>query len=193
MRKGTAGSQKQYLALLRGINVGGKNIMRMTLLKACLEKMGLEEVLTYIQSGNVLFSSTEKSIDRLTAKVERVLSKQFNYESRVVVVSRDTLEAGVKRAPRGFGKDPAKYRYDVIFLKKPLTADEVMKSVKVKEGVDAAWPGQGVIYFSRLIRQASQSQLSRIVGLPVYQSMTIRNWNTVTKLLALMQARAELK
>jgi uncharacterized protein (DUF1697 family) len=50
-----------------------------------------------------------------------------------------------------------------------------------------------VIYFSRLIRKASQSRLSRIVGLPIYKNMTIRNWNTATKLLALMEARTEGK
>jgi uncharacterized protein (DUF1697 family) len=186
-------AEKQYLALLRGINVGGNNIIRMTRLKACLEKMGLNDVLTYIQSGNVLFSSSEGNIDRLTTKIERVLSKEFKYDARVVVVSCDTLRVAAKRAPGGFGKNPAKYRYDVVFLKEPLTADEAMKSVKVKDGVDAAYKGKGIIYFSRLIRKAAQSQLSRIIGLPIYQNMTIRNWNTATKLLALMEARAELK
>lgn len=184
---------KLYLALLRGINVGGNTIIRMTLLKECLEKMGLRDVFTYIQSGNVLFYSTETSIDRLAAKIEQVLSKQFKFESRIVVVAHNTLQGVVKRAPQGFGKDPAGYRYDVIFLRKPLTAGEAMKRFKLKEGVDAAWKGKGVIYFSRLIRKAAQSRLSRIVSLPIYQNMTIRNWNTVTKLLALMEARAELK
>ena len=186
-------AEKQYLALLRGINVGGKNIIRMTLLKACLDRTGLKDVATYIQSGNALFTSSEESIDRLTKKIERALSDEFSYESRAVVVSHDTLHEAVKHAPKGFGKSPDKYRYDIIFLKKPLTADEAMKSVKVKEGVDAAYRGNGVIYFSRLIRKAAQSQLSRIVGLPVYQHMTIRNWNTATKLLALMDARTGLK
>lgn len=66
-----------------------------------------------------------------------------------------------------------------------------MKSVKVREGVDAAYKGKDVLYFSRLIAKAAQSYLSRLVGLPVYQSMTIRNWNTVTKLLGLAEGRAK--
>lgn len=61
-----------------------------------------------------------------------------------------------------------------------------MKSVRVKAGVDEAHAGKGVLYFSHLISKASQSQLSRLVSMPVYQSMTIRNWNTTTKLLELM-------
>lgn len=58
----------------------------------------------------------------------------------------------VTRAPEGFGDHPAKYRYDVIFLKEPLTASAALKSVPTKQGVDRAHAGSGVLYFSRLIR-----------------------------------------
>jgi uncharacterized protein (DUF1697 family) len=98
------------------------------------------------------------------------------------------MQSVVQRAPEGFGKDPATYRYDVIFLKEPLTTAAAMKEVRTKAGVDEAHGGQGVVYFSRLIRKASQSQLSKLVSMPVYQSMTLRNWNTTTKLLQLMEA-----
>jgi uncharacterized protein (DUF1697 family) len=74
----------------------------------------------------------------------------------------------------------------VIFLKEPLTADEAMKSMTAKPGVDRVVAGDRVLYFSRLISKASQSHLSRVVGKPEYQSMTIRNWNTTSKLLELM-------
>ncbi len=69
------------------------------------------------------------------------------------------------------------------------TTAEAMRDLKTREGVDQAFPGDGVCYFSRLISRAAQSYLSRIVALPVYQSMTIRNWNTTARLLALMDAR----
>jgi uncharacterized protein (DUF1697 family) len=179
------------VALLRGINVGGKNLIGMPALKTCFEEHGFSDVATYIQSGNVLFRATEKDLVRLTTDIEKLLSGQFNYEPRVVVVSHDELKDAVNRAPKGFGTRPDEYRYDVIFLKAPLTADEAIKSVTTREGVDEAWPGKGVTYFSRLIARATQSYLSRVVSLPVYQSMTIRNWNTTTKLLALMDAEAE--
>jgi uncharacterized protein (DUF1697 family) len=180
----------QYLALLRGINVGGSNIIKMSDLKTCFEKMGFEDVLTFIQSGNVLFRSGEKSIPKLTGTIEKGLSGTFRYDSRVVVVSYKHLERVVHEAPRGFGKDGARFRYDVIFLKEPLTAKTAMKSVTVREGVDKAYEGKGVLYFSRLIAKASQSRLAKIISLPIYQAMTIRNWNTTTKLLALMEKSA---
>jgi uncharacterized protein (DUF1697 family) len=177
----------QYLALLRGINVGGKNIIKMADLKACFEGMGLTEILTFIQSGNVLFRSTEKDKKKLTKKIEQVLSATFNYTSRIVTVTHKELKKVIAEAPNGFGKDLDKYRYDVIFLKEPLTAREAMKSVRVKEGIDNAYTGTNVLYFSRLTSKASQSYLTKIITLPMYQNMTIRNWNTTTKLLALME------
>lgn len=177
----------QYLALLRGINVGGNNIIKMADLKACFEDMGFTEVVTFIQSGNILFRSAEKDKTKLTRKIEQGLSKRFSYKSRLVVVTYKELKQAVEGAPKGFGKESDKYRYDVIFLKAPLSPPEAMKNVSIKEGVDSAYAGKSVLYFSRLISKASQSYLTKTIKLPVYQNMTIRNWNTTTKLLALME------
>jgi uncharacterized protein (DUF1697 family) len=179
----------QYLVLLRGINVGGKNIIKMADLKASFEAMGFSNVLTYIQSGNVLFQSDEKDKALLTTKIEKGLSIQFDFQARVVVISHKGLAAIVRDAPDGFGSDDRKFRYDVIFLKGPLTPKEAMKSVSIREGVDTAHAGKQALYFSRLISRASQSYLTKIIGMPVYQNMTIRNWNTTSKLLALMEGQ----
>ena len=179
-----------YVALLRGINVGGSNLIRMADLKACFEAQGFHDAATYIQSGNVVFSTGGAAHDALTRKIEQALSKTFAYESRVVVRSLAEMRAIVRRAPKGFGAQPDTYRYDVIFLKQPLTADEAMKSVTAKPGVDRASAGEGVLYFSRLTSRATQSHLTRIIGTPAYKSMTIRNWNTTAKLLELMERRA---
>lgn len=183
----------KYLALLLGINVGGKNQIKMFDLKTCFEQMGLRDVVTFIQSGNVLFSTNEIDVAALTEKIEKELSSKFNYKSKVVLVSHAKLKSVIDEAPKGFGNKPTLYRYDVIFLKVPLSSSEAMKSVSVKEGVDEAFEGKNVLYFSRLITQASQSHLSRIVSMPVYQNMTIRNWNTTTKLLTLMEKESARK
>lgn len=179
-----------YLALLRGINVGGNNIIKMQDLKAFFEKQGFENVSTYIQSGNVLFTSAEQNLASLTEKIERALSKKFDYKATVVVVSHKNMKAAIKTAPKGFGKQPAKFRYDVIFLKAPLTGKVAIKKISIKEGVDEAKAGKQVLYFSRLISKATQSKLNKIVGTPIYKQMTIRNWNTTSKLLALMEAKS---
>lgn len=181
--------ETQYVALLRGINVGGNNLIKMADLKACFEQMGFGQVATYIQSGNVLFSTPETDKTGLISRIEKALSDRFAYNSRVVLITHERLKRIVEEAPPGFGQQQETYRYDVIFLKEPLTAEEAMKSVTTRAGVDTAHQGQEVLYFSRLTSKASQSYLSKIVGLPVYQHMTIRNWNTTTRLLARLEAR----
>jgi uncharacterized protein (DUF1697 family) len=177
----------RYLALLRGINVGGKNLIKMTELAACFENLGLTGVRTYIQSGNVIFCSQEPDQGTLTGLLEDALSKTFKYDSRVVLRSYEELKDIVAQVPEGFGSDPATYRYDVIFLKEPLSSSDAMKSVSMKEGVDQVTAGESVLYSSRLISRASQSHLTRIISSPIYQSLTIRNWNTTTKLLTMME------
>ncbi|HEX6331552.1 MAG TPA: DUF1697 domain-containing protein, partial [Actinomycetota bacterium] len=147
----------RYVALLRGINVGGKNLIKMPELKAAFEEGGFESVSTYIQSGNVLFESPGKGGAALANRIERMLESRFKIPLVVVVRSRAQMRAIVERAPNGFGADPAAYRYDVLFLKEPLTAKQVVKSVSIKEGVDEAYAGRGVVYFSRLEARVTQS------------------------------------
>jgi uncharacterized protein (DUF1697 family) len=176
-----------YVALLRGINVGGKNLIRMPALKACFESTGFEDVATYIQSGNVLFTAPATAATELTRRIEAMLAEAFDYVPTVVVRNRRQMRAIVERAPKGFGSEPKKYRYDVVFLKEPLTARVAMNSVSTKPGVDEAHAGTGVVYLSRLEERATQSRLNKIASSPIYPSVTIRNWNTTTKLLSMME------
>jgi uncharacterized protein (DUF1697 family) len=182
----------RYVALLRGINVGGRNLIKMSALKASFEGHGLTGVVTFIQSGNVLFDApgAGASPTKLVREIEALLSRTFGYQASVVLRSHKQLQAVVERAPGGFGRQPAKYRYDVLFLKEPLRPATAMGSVLTRAGVDEAHAGPGVLYYSRLISKVTQSQLSRIAGSPIYARLTIRNWNTTTKLLQLLDAPA---
>jgi uncharacterized protein (DUF1697 family) len=177
----------QYLALLRGINVGGKNLVRMGDLRATFEEVGFDDVATYIQSGNVLFRAPRQRREELAARIESDLSGRFGLRLKVVVLTEAQLKGVVEGAPRGFGADS--HRCDVIFLRKPLTVKKAFGVVETREGVDSAWAGNGVIYYSRLASRASGSRLSRVVMRPEYQDMTIRSWSTTTKLLALTAQR----
>jgi uncharacterized protein (DUF1697 family) len=179
----------KYVALLRGINVGGNSTVRMAELKICCETAEFANVRTYINSGNVLFESPETDTQKLTLKLEVVLGKAFShYKPRVLICSHRQLQDIVQGAPKGFGAEPDKYRYNAIFVMPPLTAAEAFKDMPVREGVDEAAAGKGVIYHARLEARRTQSWLNKIVGTPNYQNMTIRNWNTTTKLLALLEA-----
>ena len=98
-----------YVALLRGINVGGSNLIRMAALKACFEAEGFREVATYIQSGNVLFTASRANQQTLTDQIEKALSRTFAYQSRVVVRSFEQMKATVEKAPKGFGRQPTAF------------------------------------------------------------------------------------
>jgi uncharacterized protein (DUF1697 family) len=179
---------KSYVVLLRGINVGGKNKISMTELKFCLEEQGFEDVMTYIQSGNVILRS---SLDAtaLGQKIEAMLSNKFKLDSsiiKVLILTEDQLQAVIDEKPKGFGEQPDKYHSDAIYLM-GIDADQAMSVFNPREGVDQVWPGNGVIYSQRLSALRSKSRLSKIIGTPAYQSMTIRSWSTTTKLLSLMQ------
>ena len=175
-----------YVALLRGINVGGKNMIKMPALKQCFETGGFEDVVTYIQSGNVLFRSTGSG-SALATRIEKMLTQTFDhYKAWVLVRSRAQMRTIVEKAPRGFGSDRKTYLYDVVFLKQPLTASAALKKVPTREEVDEIFAGRGVLYFSRLKSRATSSRLNRVASLPIYQSVTMRNWNTTTRLLRMM-------
>jgi uncharacterized protein (DUF1697 family) len=176
----------KYLALLRGINVGGNNIIKMTYLKKCFEKMGFSDVVTYIQSGNVIFETDVRDSVRLCNQIEKELSVRFKYTSKIALLTYDQLKTIIDDAPDGFGNKPDEYRYDVMFLIDNTDPHIVIKDLKIKDGVDTAIAGNHSIYFSRLISKATQSQLKSIIALPVYQRITIRNWNTTYKLYTII-------
>jgi uncharacterized protein (DUF1697 family) len=161
----------------------------MTDLKSTFEKMDFSNVATYIQSGNVIFMSSSQDTDALTRMIEATLTKQFGYNSKIVLVSRVELTKIVNNAPSEFGSDKERYRYDVLFLKAPLTAQAALKEISLKEGVDEVHAGEGVLYFRRLISKAEQSRLNKLVAMPIYKNVTIRNWNTTTKLRAMMDVQ----
>lgn len=178
----------RYVALLRGINVGGRNIVAMADLRQAFEAAGHQAVATYIQSGNVLFESGAPR-NRLEDELESMLELRIGTRLVVVVRTHLQLRGVVQKAPEGFGQQPGTYHSDVIFLKAPLSSQQAMRVVGRREGVDQAWPGTGVVYFARLSERRTESRMSRIVGTPEYAQMTIRNWATTTKLLSLLDGR----
>ena len=178
----------KYVALLRGINVGGKNLVPMAGLKKCLEELGFTDVATYIASGNVFFES-DKLVDEINALLEKALPESFKLDDeliKVLVLTRRQLQAVIDSKPDGFGEQPEKYHSDAIFLM-GIDSASAMPLFNPREGVDKVWPGDGVIYSQRLSSQRSKSRLSKIMATPAYKSMTIRNWSTTTKLLEILK------
>jgi uncharacterized protein (DUF1697 family) len=118
-----------------------------------------------------------------------MLERRLGVPLVVVVRSHRQLRTTIDKAPKGFGAAPDTYHSDAIFLKHPLSSQQAMRVVRLRDGVDEAWPGSGVVYFARLSAQRTKSRMSNIVGTPEYKQMTIRSWSTTTKLLNLLEAR----
>jgi uncharacterized protein (DUF1697 family) len=174
-----------FVALLRGINVGGKNLIRMPDLAACFRDDGYRDVRTYIQSGNVLFGADHTAGREIESAVERTLEQRFEMPILVVIRSRDELAETITAAPADHGS--ADLRSEVIFLKHPLSAEEAYAQLpELRAGVDSVALGPGAIYFSRVAAQASKTRITRLMALPVYQQMTIRSWRTTTRLLEML-------
>ena len=183
-----------YVILMRGINVGGKNKVSMAGLKKCLEELGFSNVSTYIASGNVILES-DKHPDEIKTQIEEVLPESFKLDDeliKVLVLTHKQLQAVFNKKPKGFGEQPEKYHSDAIFLM-GITPEEALPAFAPREGVDRIWPGDGVIYSQRLSAQRTKSRLGKIVATPAYKSMTIRSWNTTTKLLKLLEEIAASK
>jgi uncharacterized protein (DUF1697 family) len=174
-----------YIALLRGINVGGKNIIKMEALKQCFVDMGFSDVKTYIQSGNVIFKTQESDKFELMKEIENQLLKTFAVEIKTLVITADELQEIVEQAPEHFGLESDNFRYDVWFLLPSITADEIPSNVKLRERVDFLQTGKNALYTSRLTSEMNKSYLPKFIKTTMYHHVTIRNWNTVTKLLEL--------
>lgn len=177
----------RYVALLRGVNVGGKNPVKMITLAACFEEHGFADVATYIQSGNVVFAARASSAAAMTRRVEAMLADALALPISVVLRTAAEMQKTLSAAPPSFGARTGTYRYDVAFLKAPLDAQTALAQVPTRPGVDEVHAGPGALYFRRLIAKASQSRMSRLTQLRIYPQMTIRNWAT-TQTLARMVA-----
>ena len=179
----------RYLVLLRGINVGGRNKVPMAALRELLESHGHTRVSTYIASGNVILTS-DQSAAAIKRELEDALPQTFTLDSEliaVLVLTHAQLRAVVRNRPKGFGDQPDTYHSDAVFLM-GISAAEALEVFDPRPGVDAVWPGTGVIYSQRLSAQRTKSRLNKIMGTPAYRSMTIRSWQTTLALLERMEA-----
>ena len=176
----------KYLVLLRGINVGGKNIIKMEELKKLFEELKFSDVKTFIQSGNVIFNDCEKDKSKLKNKIEKALFKKINGEVPVAILTFSDIEEIVNKKPKGFGEDK-ECKYDVVYIIEPLQVKDAVKEITTREGVDKIYPGEKVLYISRVAEFLSRSYFTKIIETSIYNSITIRNWNTTRKLYELME------
>ena len=175
-----------YVALLRGINVGGNNKVSMAQLKTSFEQAGMETVKTYINSGNVIFSDKVHSSDELTTMIEKIIVDEFGFSVSVLIRTINEIETIVEALPEPWRNDLA-MKCDVLFLWKDIDREDIVDQLVIKPGVDNVRYVPGAILFAVDRKNITKSGLTRIIGTPMYKKITIRNCNTTRKLLEIMK------
>ena len=186
-----------HVALLRGINVGGRNKVPMAELREVVTSLGHTGVTTYIQSGNVLFTAPDSDRAQLASDLESAIADAFGIAASVVVVSRDQLAQILASNP--YPGEPNPKLVHVVFLNAELPAD-LMNRIKKAESASAAKGSRdsvtsiGPALYLHTPDGFGNSELSqvlfRIVGTGQHKlAATARNWSTSTTLLSLCEER----
>ncbi len=169
-----------YIAFLRGINVGGKGLIKMAELRECLIKHGFANVCTYIQSGNVVFQSDSTDKNDLADTISSLVNKTFDISAAVVVFSDSQWKEIIEKAPAWWGKNDT-WKHNILIMTEAYNVDDAVTEIGVlKPDIESIAPGKGVIYQSISWQDFSRARSGRLASLPIYKKMTIRNYNTLT-------------
>ena len=174
------------VALLRGINVGGSRKVDMKQLKAVCEAAGMTSVRTYINSGNVIFSTGTRGRRRLVRTLEEAISERFGFEVPVVLRDLGRMRSVVKAIPAGWTNDET-MKCDVMFLWDEVARPSVLGQLTITPGMDDVRYAAGAIIWRVDRRNVPRSGMMTLARTPLYKRMTIRNCNTTRKLLELME------
>ena len=179
-----------FVALLRGVNVGGNNMISMSSLKKSFETMGFKDVVTYINSGNIIFNSTQADARKLESKIEQMLSRDYQLDSKVVVRSFSEMEKLVQSLPRNWTGDSS-WRYNVIFLRHTIDSEKILAELEIKKDIEEVVYRPGALLWSAQVSELTRTNMLKLSSRKMYQDITIRNLNTTRKLYELMKKVAE--
>jgi uncharacterized protein (DUF1697 family) len=179
---------KKYILLLRGINVGGNNKISMKELKQAMEQRGYQDVVTYINSGNIIFSSENPNQLLLKQNLESLLLEVFKLDLTVTVIAFEELSEAVQNAPDWWDADKES-KHNALFVIPPTTVEEVFQEVgEHKPEYEMVSSYGRVIFWSAPLKTFSRTRWAKVVGSSIYNKITIRNSNTVRKLIELCEA-----
>ena len=190
MGKSSKSTVNVFVALLRGVNVGGNNMIRMSELKTSFERAGFTDVSTYINSGNILFKAQAADARKLERKIEKMLLTEYQLDCKVVVRSYFEMADLVENLPRNWnrGKD---WKYNVMFLRHSIDSEAVLGQLAPKPNIERVVYCPGTLLWSARTRDLTRTTMLKLAGKKIYQYMTVRNTNTTKKLYELMKRMME--
>jgi uncharacterized protein (DUF1697 family) len=169
-----------YVALLRGINVGGNNKVDMKQLKTTFELLGFANVVTYINSGNIVFEDLSKEQSVIVSEIEKAIKQDFQLEIKVLLRNSENIETICSELPATWLKNEM-MRTDVLFLWEKFDRPEVIELLQINP-VDNVKYLPGAILWNVEGKNYSKSGMIKLMGTELYKNITIRNVNTVRKL-----------
>ena len=176
---------EKYIAFLRGINVGGHNKVNMAELKRHLERNDYQEVVTYINSGNVLFSSALNDETAIRANFEKVILEAFELKISVIILSFDDFSTAIIHAPVWWDGDETA-KHNAIFVLQSSDVQDVYREI-----CEIKLPSEKVDVYGRVIfwtvpkEDYSAASLSKVVRAKTLEKITVRNAKTTKKMLSL--------
>lgn len=178
---------KRYIAFLRGINISGKNKVPMAQLKQCFENLGSTEVKTYLNSGNVIFSSDEDEIKNLTNRIEHALKNQFGFDVPVFVLSKEELADILHHTPDWWGNENKEIYDNLIFILPPATFCEVFNEIgEPQKALEQIQDYKNVIFWSFSRKDYQKTNWwSKTASAAIRSKLTIRTATTVRKIVEL--------
>ena len=175
-----------HVALLRGINVGGKNKVEMPRLRGAFEAAGMQQVSTYINTGNVIFAAADSPDPRT---LEHAITEEFGLEIPVLLRSHRAMQEVTTAVPDDWANDD-RMKCDVMFLWEDVDRPELVDELDRREDIDDVRYVSGALLWKVDRSNLTRSRMTKLVGTKLYRSMTVRNVNTVRKLAALMDETA---
>lgn len=175
-----------YVALLRGINVGGNHRVEMKRLKILCEQLGLTNVATYINSGNVIFDDNQHSSAQLSSRLEKAIAATFGFPVKVLIRDLPAIKSTTQALPNNWVNDQT-MKCDVLFLSAEIDHPSILDQFKLRPEFEELKYVPGALLWRIDRPHISKSALLKLVGTPLYKQMTIRNCNTLRKLEQLMQ------
>src|SRR5690349_24453477 len=167
-----------YVAFLRGINVGGKGIVSMAAIKEALVDLGLSAVRTYINSGNVIFSTRASDTQKVGARIEKALEERTGMPIKVLVMDHPGLKKLVDAIPRDWVDDKTMRTY-VLRMWKELDDRTILARLPIKPGIDELKYTPGAVIWRVDRENVGRSHMNKIVGTPLYKKITMRSANTI--------------
>lgn len=175
---------EKYIALLRGVNISGKNKIAMPSLKLAFEDAGFLDVSTYINSGNVVFTSDISNKENLVDRCKFIISERFSLDIPLTVITANELTKALEHAPNWWDKSSEnEVIHQAIFLISPISVDEVYKAVgEAKAEYEQVDFYKDVIFWSAPRATLSKTRWYKIASSSVNNDVTIRNASTAKKL-----------